>query len=67
MFGQHLLDCFAICLVAQGDHKLANDDDDDVDGDDVDGGDVDEDLDEEGGARQVVEVVEVVNFEITVA
>ena len=43
------------------------DDDDDVDGDDVDGGDVDEDLDEEGGARQVVEVVEVVNFEITVA
>ena len=40
------------------------DDDDDVDGDDVDGGDVDEDLDEEGGARQVVEVV---NFEITVA
>ena len=42
---------------------IDNDDDDDYNDVDAD----DEDLDEEGGARQVVEVVEVVNFEITVA
>ena len=39
---------------------IDNDDDDDYNDVDAD----DEDLDEEGGARQVVEVV---NFEITVA
>ena len=42
---------------------IGDNDNDDGGCDDVD----DEDLDEEGGARQVVEVVEVVNFEITVA
>ena len=37
---------FAICLVAQGDHKLANDDDDDGDGDD-DSDDDDDDGDDD--------------------